>query len=205
MVSSRLIRLSGLAGMLGGSLWVLVALAFTYFLAGKPESVTALTRIWTFINTLDLFLGSVLVFLALIGLYAHQSKALGVFGLIAFLIAFVGMTLFFGFRWGNTFIVPEIARAQPDFLDAVQEKLSGSLAMGYMLTFSIFSLGWFLFGLASLRGGVLPRRPVAVVMIGGGLMITAPLLQFPLAVILFGLGFAWLGYSLWVEADEQSS
>ena len=82
MSTSSLVRLSGLAGLIGGSLWIVVAIAFSAFLAGKPESVTALTGTWSIINGIDLFLGSIFVSLALIGLYARQAREIGGYGLV---------------------------------------------------------------------------------------------------------------------------
>ena len=100
--------------------------------------------------------------------------------------------------------MPDVAKGAPVFLDAVQENLGGTIAIGYILTFTIFSVGWLFFGIVSLRAGLLPRVPVLLLIVGGGLMFTAFILPFPIPVLFFGIGLAWLGYTIWADKTQIS-
>ena len=95
MSSSNLLRLGGLAAVLGavvlviGGLTVLVLGLF--FSVPGAVSENAMTVLYAR-SALGL-LGRGLVALGLIGLYVRQSEATGVLGLIGFLVAFLGMML----------------------------------------------------------------------------------------------------------------
>lgn len=197
MSSSNLIRWSGLAASVGGVLFVVLVVAFVVLLGDQPDSVAATTSTYVILEVLFL-VAAVLIFLGLVGLYARQAEQAGTLGLIAFLAAFIGTALFFGFEWASTFVVPALAETAPDFLDA---EPSGVLAAGFILTFVLFALGWLLFGLASLRARVLPRGSAVLLMIGAVLFLLAGFF-LELFGVVFGVALAWMGYALWSGAGQ---
>ena len=201
MSSSNLIRWSGLAALVGGVLWVVLDVAFFIIIGDQPESVVADTSAWVILLVLAL-VGSMLIFLGLVGLYARQVAETGVLGLIAFLVAFFGMTLLVGIIWTFTFVVPPLAEAAPEFLDADP---SGVLAAGFILTVVLFALGWILFGLASLLAGVLPRGAAVLLIIGAALSFVLDFLELPLGEVVFGVALAWMGYAVWRGAGERAT
>jgi hypothetical protein len=203
MSSSNLTRWSGLAAIGSGALWIILPLAFFILFNGQPESVTALTSAWIVVVGLEMVAG-VLTFLALMGLYACQANATGAFGLIAFVAALTGTAMMFGLSWTNIFATPALAAETPEFVDAVQAALPMTLMIGYGLTFGLFALGWLLFGLVSLLGGVLPRGSSILLITGAILVIVLFFaLQLPLGFVVFGLALIWLGYALWEDAGEK--
>jgi hypothetical protein len=69
-----------------------------------------------------------------------------------------------------------------------------------------FSLGYILFGVATMRAGVLPRWSGLLLIVGVSLFMIseAPLFDRTLSHLIvtvgdgvFGLGLAWMGYALW--------
>ena len=54
----------------------------------------------------------------LVGLYARQSEAVGVLGLVGFAAALFGTGMVLGFFWDNAFAVPALARTTPTVLEA---------------------------------------------------------------------------------------
>jgi hypothetical protein len=50
----------------------------------------------------------VLLQIGLVGLYVRQSEAAGIFGLLGFVVAFLGTALAVGAIWSQLFIVPEL-------------------------------------------------------------------------------------------------
>lgn len=199
MSPSNLIRWSGLAALVGGVLWVVFEVAFFIIIGDQPESIVGATSAWVILLVLAL-VGSMLIFLGLVGLYARQVAEMGVLGLIAFLVAFIGMTLFVGILWNFTFAVPSLAEAAPELLDAGP---SGMLAAGFILTFVLFTLGWLLFGLASLLAGVLPRGAAVLLMIGAVLSFVLGFLELPFGDVVFDVALAWMGYAVWTGAGER--
>ena len=63
-------------------------------------------------------LGAVLLLLGLVGLYASQSEAAGVLGLVGFLVAFLGTALLAGVLWFELFITPSLATRAPGLAEA---------------------------------------------------------------------------------------
>ena len=69
-------------------------------------------------------------------------------------------------------------------------------------------LGGLLFGIATLRAGILPRWPAGLLAVAAALTPLAALLPHEiqrLAGIPVGLALAWLGYALWSERRAQAA
>jgi len=120
-------------------------------------------------------------------------------GLAGFLVALVGTGLFVGMFWTLAFVVPSAAIEAPAFLDA--EETAGPLDMGFMLSGIAVAVGWALFGVATLRARVFPRR-AAIVLIVGALLTVLPL---PATTLLIDVAVAWLGLSLLSEQGRSTA
>jgi hypothetical protein len=194
VANSDLIRWSGLATILASGLLSLGALVS---LTAESEnlSVSATTPSYVFSSLLYL-LGAVLLLLGLVGLYIRQSRASGILGLVAFLVAFFGTALALGATWAELFVAPSMAVEAPTVLDA---EPTGMLALGFALTFLVFlPLGWLLFGIASYRARIYPRAAAILLMVGA--VIAG--LPIPLSELVLYVGLAWLGFVLFMERGE---
>jgi hypothetical protein len=166
MTLSALVRWSGLAALVGA---VLLAIGdFMHFAIGSGSYSQQATRASFFVHTLLLLLGGVLILLGLVGLYANQAEAIGPLGLVNFLVAFLGTALVVGVTWNELFVAPYMAVVAPRALDVAP---TGSLALGFSLSFGIFALGWLLFGLDTLRAGVYPRAAAILLIIGAVVLL----------------------------------
>jgi hypothetical protein len=144
-------------------------------------------------------LAQYVLLLALTGLYTRQATAVGTFGLVGYLVAFLGGLLVAGDWWYEAFAVPQIAIHAPQVLD-IPWTQSGSVMAGAIATAISFSLGWVLFGIATLRGRLLPAGPAILMIIGGAvavLVLDTPY-QIPLAVAV-----GWMGYRLNAAPRDQ--
>lgn len=201
MSSSNLIRWGGLAALIGGVLLVIAGLLGFIVFGGGEFSETAQTGTFAF-TTLLYLLAITLVLGGLVGLYVSQSEAAGPLGFIAFLVAFLGTALVVGAFWTQAFVAPTIAEVNPEFLN---EEPAGRLGFGFMLSFSLASLGWLLFGVATLRARVYPRA-AAILLIVGALLGFLP---FPGTELVLAVAIAWLGFVLFtgrgVGAAQQPS
>jgi hypothetical protein len=189
MSPSKLIRLSGLAAILGVALSVIAKfIGLTMDTGSVSSSVTTLHTmvemgLWLFSGILGLA--------GLIGLYARQSESAGAFGLVGFIAAFIGSSLMLGSFWTRVFVVPWMAVEIPEFLDT-HPAGTGILAFGLTASTVVFAAGWLLFGVSAFRARVYPRIPVVLLMIGAPLLVPpVPGLALP-----FSLALAWLGFVL---------
>jgi hypothetical protein len=117
-------------------------------------------------DTLLYMLAMIMVLGGMVGLYDSQARATGLLGKVGFLVAFLGMSLVLGFWWGQAFWVPAAAEAPPEL---PEDDPPSRLTLAYQLTFSLASLGWLLFGFATLLARVYPRS-AAIILIFGAIL-----------------------------------
>jgi hypothetical protein len=193
MSSSNLMRWSGLAASLGGALFVILAIAEFLVVGNQPHSAAAATGGWIIVQG-SYILAAVLTSLGLVGLYLCQAGQMGGLGLLAFLVAFSGGTMAAGAVWSEAFFGVWLAQTAPGLLDADP---AGIVIAGVLVSYLLFALGWFLFGLVSLRARVLPRGAAILMMVGALLFLVIGILELPFAGMVYGAAVAWMGYALW--------
>lgn len=105
MSPSNLLKLAGLAALLGAALLIIVGLTqlvLNLLLTGSGTvSETVMGALY--VQSGFGLLGRALVALGLIGLYVRQSEATNVLGLVSFLVTFLGLALPVGFEWSTIF------------------------------------------------------------------------------------------------------
>ena len=187
MTSPFSARQAGLTS-LAAALLILVSQGFQLLLPmTMPESF------WIATQSLRMGLAlvaMVVLLLALVGLHARQAAAAGSLGTAAFVIALLGTTLVAGDWWYETFIGPALRERAPELLATAP---SGSILLGAVATGALFAIGWTLFGVASLRAGVFPRRTAVLLTVAGaaGILALISPFQVPLA-----LAVGWMGWWL---------
>jgi hypothetical protein len=211
VTTSNLIRLSGLALVPAG---IVFAGIQPIHPPDVVESVT--TGAWAIITSLK-FAMCVLFLVGITGLYARQADKAGLFGLLAFLVLATSWTLQTPFVFTEAFVLPPLAATAPAFVDAalgISYGHTGGVDLGVLPTlYSVgvgitYMLGGLLFGIATLRAGILPRVPAALLAIAATLTPLAALLphaQQRYAAIPVALALAWLGYSLLSERRTSVS
>lgn len=210
LTAVNLIRWSGLAAMIGGSIFVVIQPIHP---ADVLSSVT--TNAWTIIMPLKTVMG-LLFMVGITGLYARQAEASGWLGLAGYLMFSLSWALQTAFIFIETFILPPLATAAPEFVESFLGIVNGSpgqmnlgaLTAVYNVVGVLYILGGLLLGIATLRARILPRWPAALLTIAAALTPAAALLSHPLnrsLAVPMGLAMVWLGYSLWSERQEKAS
>ncbi len=191
MTSSNLVRVGGgSAAMVGGVLILISAILGSLALGAESISEQASTGAYAFVTLLYL-LAVVLVLGGLVGLYARQSEEAGLLGVVGFLVAFLGTALLVGASWNQAFITPALAETVAGVV-LLEQGLPGWANFGFTLTFLLASLGWLIFGVATLLARVY-SRPAAVLLIIGALVSFIPLSY---TEVLLAGAIAWLGFDL---------
>ena len=146
-------------------------------------------------------LAAVLILLGLVGLNLRQSEAAGALGRVGFLVAFLGTALVVGASWTTFFVTPSLALDAPELLDAVEG--AGSLDTGFIVSFSVLSAGWALFGVSALKAQTYPRW-AAIVLIIAALMGFLPFTGAA-SPLVFGVAVALLGFFSLSGADISAA
>ncbi|MBN1966731.1 MAG: hypothetical protein JW910_18910 [Anaerolineae bacterium] len=200
MSSSTLMRWCGLANVSGGVIVVIVRLLEFALYGEQPKSIQALDP--AFLPALGLpgLVASVLLLIGLVGLYARQAAAAGRAGLIAFSVAFFGVTLSVGGNWVYAFGSPVLAEYAPAILDGADSILNTGLLISYFLGL----LGWVLIAAVTWWVNVLPRWAAGVffasalfLMLSFALPGSDTMLARLLANVLIAAGPFALGVALW--------
>ena len=195
MPRDSLYRLSGLSGIGSVILAVVALVGFVAVVGSGTISRGALKG--GFYLPAAAALGSiVLLTVALVGLYLHQEGRLGRLGLPAFLVALVGGLLAAGAQWTYLFVVPRFAPIAPEVVD----EGTGSVVVGFVLSYAVLALGWVAFGVAMLRAGTFPRWTTIMVTVGAVISF----LPLPSRTLILAIGVGYLGYELLKGARSAS-
>jgi hypothetical protein len=209
--ASSLIRWSGLAVLVAGIIFAGIQPIH------PPDALSSVTTgSWAIITTSKTVM-CLLFLVGITGIYARQVERAGWLGLAGFLLLILCWWLQSAYVFAETFILPQLATAAPPFVVSFLGIASGNpgemnigpLPTIYSLGIGIpYMLGGLLFGIATLRAGILPRWPAGLLAVAAVLTPAAALLPHGiqrLAAIPVALAVAWLGYALWSERREQAS
>ena len=137
-----------------------------------------------------------LLLIALVALYWRQAAETGIFGAVAFCTATTGTLGLAGDMWFEGFAVPWLAQVAPVMFGA--DKRGSLLMAAWLVSVVFFSLGWMLFGLASLRARVFPRALSVAVIIGGLIGFQAAMPPWGVA-----LGLAVAAVGVWLIRQDR--
>ena len=154
--------------------------------------------------------------LVIVGLYARQANEAGWLGLAGYLLLSLFYALTMAFQFTEALILPLLATAAPTFVEGflgivskhASEVNLGALPVVYALNGVPYILGGLLFGIATLRAGILPRWAAGLLAVGAALTPAGALVPHPLDrtfAVPVGVALAWLGYALWAERREPAA
>ena len=204
MSTAKLIHWSGLISILAGLLYALGALLhpvgedLTAY--GSPTWVPAHQVYWV---------SAMLMLFGLLGLYARQVEKAGWLGLVGFVLAFIGTVLVDSIFLMASTVIHLVAVQAPALFD----QTAAPPAFGVLVVVVGYILGYILFGIATMRAGVLPRGSGLLLIIGSAMFMISeavPLnasfshLIVTLGDVIFGAGFVWMGFALWSEKREPA-
>jgi MFS family permease len=211
ITSSTLIRWAGLSAMVAGILFIAMQ-------AIHPHDVLSAvtTDRWAIVHMLGVVM-SLFGLYGVTGLYARQVEEAGWLGLVGYLLFSLFFAFSVAFQFAEAFFSPVLATHSPEFVEGLLGMVTGApspidlgaLPVVYGLTgFLGYVLGGLLFGIATLRAGILPRRAGGLLAIAAASVLASSLFPHPLDRIFavpMGLALTWLGYALWSEQRVKVS
>jgi hypothetical protein len=205
ITAANLSRWAGLAAMAAGMLFVAVQLIH------PPEVLSSVsTSLWAIVHYMTIAF-CLLGLLGLTGIYARQAEAAGWLGLAGYLVFSLFLAITGAFVFVEAFVSPLLVTGSPKFVEGLlgiitgtaSEINLGALPALYGVTGLFYLLGGQLFGIATIRAGILPRWAGVMFALGGPLVIVISLFLphelIRLAAVPVGTGLVWLGYALWSE------
>ena len=204
--TSRLFRLSGLSLILGG-----ITLFIHYVTHPEGESAQFVAMpLWVPSHVFQ-FVAWALILMGLVGLYVRQAEKAGLLGFVAFVFAFVGgMASGGGGLWGGV-VFQELYPNAGDLNGPLFTSPGGRFVFDLA---QIWIVAFFLFAVATLRAGMLPRWPAWLIMLAAlaGIAAVALLpisspLQYDIGDMASGmlaLALAGWGMALWGRVGESA-
>ena len=154
---------------------------------------------WALLNGLALSM-TILTPLALTSLYAEQVKESGKLGLIGFVMAFIGSVLFSSVQFDEALLWRIFAEQAPALLDLAGPMFTDpGFSTVYLGMGVLYILGFMLFGIATMRGGVFPRVAALLLIVGVPLFASGvflPQLLRTIGAIIAGVSLIWMGLDL---------
>lgn len=180
-MDTTLLRLSAVAGIICGAAIALAGVLETVI--GHKVGVTQV------LNGASVPFGLGL----LVGLYLWQRAAAGRFGLVAFVLQFLGFGYFAGIAYTRNAVLVHL---DEPVLDAL---LDGPARLAFLATALLALTGTIAFGAAMWRAGAVPRVAVALYVLGLSALCLTFLLPTPVVRaghVVGGAGMVWLALTL---------
>ena len=207
---SNLIRWAGVSAMVAGIFYVIVGLFHPL-----ETLLTVTTTQWAIVHVLAVAL-SFFGILGITGIYARQVKEAGWLGLAGYVLLTLWLVLLVPFTFAEVFILPQLATESPVFVESflgMFNRHPGEMNMGAIKTLwdldgVVYMIGGLLFGIATIRAGILSRWAAGMLAVGTALAPVAELLPLDyksFVAVPVGLALVWLGYALWSERREQAA
>jgi hypothetical protein len=171
------------------------------------------TGAWAIVHYVSIAMAIMFV-IGIAGIYVRQVEEVGWLGLAGFVVLSLGLLVTAALQFVEATVQPVLANTNPAYVEGLLGLVGGhssSVDLGAITTFVsaanvLFLAGTLLFGIATLRAGILSRWASGI--FAFGLLVTGPLATMAgaprLAAVPIGLGLAWMGYGLWSEQRASS-
>lgn len=203
-----LLRFCGLCAMLAGFIFAVIQPIH------PPDTVASVnTTIWAVITPLKTVM-CLLLLIGVTGIYVRQLRRTGWLGLLGYAVFSLGWLITSAYVFAETFILPLLASAAPEYVDAFLGVAAGrksALDLGAVpVLFTLagvgYMLGGLIFGVATFRARIFPRWASGLMAVTALLTPLAALLPHAIqrfAAIPMGVALFGLGYALWTGHQEQ--
>ncbi len=202
------IRWAGLSTMVAGLCYVGVGLFHPL------ETLATVTTVqWVIVHALAVAL-SFFGVLGITGLYARQAQESGGLGLAGYVLLTLWLVLLVPFTFTEVMILPPVATTAPAFVESFLGMFNGrpgeldlsAAKTLYDLDGAAYLLGALLFGIATIRAGIVSRWPAGLLAVTAAVTPLGALLpeeHKALVAVPMGIALAWLGFALLSERRKE--
>lgn len=203
ITANALTRAAAVAAVAAGVLFIGVQI-------GHPQlNATTITTTNVYVRDQLKVLMAVLALVGITGMYLSQIRRNGVLGLIGYVVLAAGYLLIMCGVYAAAYMLPEIARVNPGYVNDVIAVDTGRGTVGgdigalqtvIQLRGYAYLAGGFLFGIALFRAHVLARWAAALLAVGGVLSVVLSLMPdvfYRFLAVPNGVAMIGLGFSLW--------
>ncbi|RKP47885.1 NADH-quinone oxidoreductase subunit A [Cohnella endophytica] len=190
MTLNQVYKAFALLGMIGAIIQI-GSITYAYF-----DTDTTVPRT---INTFAL----IFIIFGIIVSYLVQYKQLGWFGLIGFIVVFIGLLLIVGLSWGEAFARPVIEDLDPSLIAIKGSKspdLPSPLAEGTVISFFTFNIGLILYSIALLKSSTLARWAGILFLLGLIGNFVPP--DDDKGLYFLNAAVLWIGWKVWTRKAE---
>lgn len=201
-------RAAGVAAIIAGSLFIIIQ-------AIHPADVLSSvgTGRWVLVHVLGVAMG-VLALFGTSGIYACQVEKAGWLGLAGYILFALFWVVTMAFQFVEAFVTPMLTTEAPRFVEGVlgiagnaksDVDLGALPAINAVTGFAGYVLGGLLFGIATFRAGILPRKAGALLAVAALSVLAAPVIGHPfdrLLAIPMGVAMVWLGSAMWRKSQS---
>ena len=209
LTAPKLTSLTAISAIVAGLLFVAIQVVHP---SDTLASVT--TSAWATVHYVSIVMALLFV-IGIAGIFVSQVEQVGWLGLAGFVVLSLGLLVTAALQFVEATVEPTLAATNPGYVEGLLGSVGGhasSVDLGAIATFvslasALFLGGTLLFGIATLRAGILPRPASAL--FAFGLLLVGPVAAAVgaprLAAVPIGLGLAWMGYGLWSQRHQSSS
>jgi hypothetical protein len=210
VTTTGLTKAAGAAAAVAGAIFIGVQIGHPHLDAASIQTTEMAVR-----GTLKMLM-AVLALVGITGMYLSQVRRNGVLGLVGYAVLGVGYLLILGTGFAATFVLPEIAHADPAYVNDVIDVTTGrtsSADIGLLGAVNqvqnvAYLAGGLLFGIGLYRARVLARWATLLLAAGGVVTIALAMLPdafYRLLAYPNGIAMIGLGVSLWLSQRGPAS
>jgi len=209
VTTSGLTKAAGAAAAVAGALFIGIQVKHPHLDATSIQTTEVVIR-----DTLKVLMAA-LALAGITGMYLSQVRRNGVLGLVGYLVLSAGYLLILGTAFAAAFIVPEIAEANPAYVNDLIDVTNGrtsSADIGAMVAINqiqgiAYLAGGLIFGIALFRARVLARWATLLLAVGGVVTVVLAVLPdafYRLLAFPNGIAMIGLGVSLWLSQRQTA-
>ena len=203
MMNKNFLRITGYANIISAVslllFWFLYAILLPLKEVPTNYHLLILNPNWLIVNVFGV-IGFVLALIGILGIFFKQFNDLTWYGIVGFLITFVGQVFYNAGIYYETFIWPVLAESDPNLIDLSNGPIYTNPAFFAMLMLagSMYAVGFLIFAFSTYKTKSFSKWAILLLVLGVVMFIPGffPYVVRTIGIVVYALGLIWVGYLL---------
>jgi len=203
MKKKNFLRITGVANVVSAVslllFWFLYAILLPLNEVPTNYHLLILDPSWLFVNVLGV-IGFVLALIGILGLFFKQYNDLTWYGIVGFLITFVGQIFYNAGIYYETFIWPILAESDPSLITLATGPIYSNPVFFTMLMIagSMYVVGFLIFAFSTYKTKSFSKWAILLLALGVVMFIPGffPYVVRTIGIVVYAIGLIWVGYTL---------